>query len=1123
MATSPDRDLADSAARRRALDTQSSFIVQAPAGSGKTELLIRRYLALLATVERPESVLAITFTRKAAAEMRNRVLEALRRAQVGGADPTTEPTLELARAALETDSRRGWGVLDNPSRLRILTIDALNVMLAQRLPLLSGLGGGLAIEDRPGPLYRRAAENVHAYIGGADRTQATATEHVLRHLDNRSQTLIALLQQMLPRREDWLAIVHDLKAGTTLEQLRVRLEDARSRLIELELEALRALFPAGALSQAARAAHRVALAAHDPDDSCHVYAFDAAPPTPDPGQRERWRALADLFLKRDGKWRKPRGLRAMPADVRDAAAALLTRFEAVPELEPRLNAVRGLPGPHYTDAEWQTLAAVLHLLPLAAAELQVVFGEEGRADYPSFAAAARQALGTAAEPTDLAIALDAALRHVLVDEFQDTSYAQVRLLERLTADWSPGDGRTLFVVGDPMQSIYRFRNAEVAQFIAARTRGIGTVPLEPLSLSVNFRSSRAVVDWNNRTFDHVLPRTDDAQVGAIAFSPSVPAPDASLDGGVEVHTLFGQDRVDEATRVVDLVETALVRDPQGSVAILVAGRTHLLEIVPELQRRGIIFQATDIDPLGRRPAVLDLLALTRSLAHLADRTSWLAVLRAPWCGLRLAELHAIATSSRGSILEGLQGTDWREVVGIEAQQRVDRVVDVLLAAREEMRSLGLRDAVERAWHSLWGPATVRDARSLEEAAAYFEALSELEAAGPRTIDLDDLQTTLDDLYAPPDPTPGARVELLTVHKAKGLEFDTVIVPGLDRAPRNDDRPLVRWARRETGPAEDLVIATRDGGGTAPDALYAWLGRVEAIRRRHELRRLLYVAATRARRWLHLLGSVKIAEGAKGLRIHRPSLQTGLGNLWPALGHLYATALERGAVTTAAPDAAQRRRRSISQRLPMVWRPPAVPPGPRVRAFDDELPIVTLAPEFDWVGPTARSVGTVVHRALQRAGGSGAELDAIASARQRELYALELAELGVPAERRALAVERVLAALDRTLRDEKGRWLFATSHRDARAELRLTGRLDGEIVSVAVDRTFVDELGVRWIVDFKTSEHEGGGLEQFLDAERERYALQLARYAALMRRLGPEPVRVALYFPLLSAWREWSID
>ena len=137
----------DARAREAALDTSRSFIVQAPAGSGKTELLTQRFLALLAAVERPESVLAITFTRKAAAEMRSRILQALRDISVPEREAKMLPrTVELARAVRESDRERGWGLFGNPSRLRLLTIDALNQGLARRLPVLSGTGAGLGVE-----------------------------------------------------------------------------------------------------------------------------------------------------------------------------------------------------------------------------------------------------------------------------------------------------------------------------------------------------------------------------------------------------------------------------------------------------------------------------------------------------------------------------------------------------------------------------------------------------------------------------------------------------------------------------------------------------------------------------------------------------------------------------------------------------------------------------------------------------------------------------------------------------------------------------------------------------------------------------------------------------------------
>jgi ATP-dependent exoDNAse (exonuclease V) beta subunit len=141
---------------------------------------------------------------------------------------------------------------------------------------------------------------------------------------------------------------------------------------------------------------------------------------------------------------------------------------------------------------------------------------------------------------------------------------------------------------------------------------------------------------------------------------------------------------------------------------------------------------------------------------------------------------------------------------------------------------------------------------------------------------------------------------------------------------------------------------------------------------------------------------------------------------------------------------------------------------------------------------------------------------------REVFARDLQRLGVPDAERKGAVTRVHDALAACLAAERGRWVLG-AHAQAQVELRLTGTLTGEIVSVAIDRTFVDEPGARWIVDYKTGAHEGGDVEAFLDRERERYRLQLERYATLMRGLDSRPIRLGLYFPLIGGWREWVFD
>jgi ATP-dependent exoDNAse (exonuclease V) beta subunit len=178
-------------------------------------------------------------------------------------------------------------------------------------------------------------------------------------------------------------------------------------------------------------------------------------------------------------------------------------------------------------------------------------------------------------------------------------------------------------------------------------------------------------------------------------------------------------------------------------------------------------------------------------------------------------------------------------------------------------------------------------------------------------------------------------------------------------------------------------------------------------------------------------------------------------------------------------------------------------------------------EFSWAGETARHVGTVVHRFLQQIAQDGLarwNVERLGAAEDIARSALRAA--GVPDVELDQACTRVHRALTGALAHDKARWVLG-AHPDAQSELRLTARLDRELIYVAVDRTFVDDSGTRWIVDYKTGLHEGGDLEAFLDREQERYRPQLERYARVMRGMDGRQVRVALYFPLLQAWREWA--
>lgn len=1070
--------IADSPARERALETSASFIVQAPAGSGKTELLIQRYLKLLETVDSPDSVVAITFTRKAAGEMRARVIQALRSAEAGIEPKAAHQrvTHGIARQVLEHQRRLNWNLLENPGQMRIETIDALCAGITRRMPWLSRFGAMPDISEKAADLYRDAARNTLRHVDEED----PALSYLLLHLDNDFAAAERLMMNMLEKRDQWL---RHTGANPDFDAVRAALEDSLEQLILSELRRLRSGFDADV------AAEITMLRELDQFPEARIVDI------------ERWKTVADLLLTGGGEWRKrvDKKLGFPPHHpLKPRVEQLLARLQGEDSMREALQRFRELPGPRFSDSQWQAMQAAVSVLTLAVAELQMVFRERGRVDFAELAIRASQALGEIESPTDLALALGSTIRHILVDEFQDTSYTQFELIEKLTAGWEPGDGHTLFLVGDPMQSIYRFRQADVSLFLKARLEGIGSIQLEPLALSVNFRSRAGIVDWVNETFVGILPAQDDPASGAVAFCKSTVGKESEQDPQcVEVHGFL--DVEDEANRVVELVKTA----GDGNVAVLVRARSHLVEIVGVLKRNGIPFQAIEIDQLGERAVIEDLVALTLALLHPADRVSWLAILRAPWCGLELRDLHALAGGDhRATIWDLLHGDDLG--LSTEGASRIRTILPVLDKAIAERGRRPLRDWVEGVWFRLGGPACVENETALEDAASYFDLLEEV-SDGADLADFAWFREQVDALFAQPDARARDRLQLMTIHKAKGLEFDTVILPGLGATPRQEEQRLLLWLEQ----GGTLLLAPISEAGQKPDPIYAYLASVEERKTRSETGRLLYVAATRARRQLHLLGTVKTKEDGS---IAEPAGQSLLKLLWPRVAQSFQN--------LSGPQVAAEERpvRNI-RRVALGWKAPAPPETVEWTRQGVET-IKTSPVSFEWVSQSSRHAGTVLHGLMQRIAREGLATwsDDLVRSRRR-LYQSVLANLGVPPGELTKAAERVETALLRMLHDPKGRWVL-DRHSEDECELPITGLVGGKLSETVIDRTFVDENEVRWIIDYKTGSHEGGNLETFLDHEQERYREQLERYARLMIQRDSRPIRLALYFPLLGGWREW---
>jgi ATP-dependent exoDNAse (exonuclease V) beta subunit len=1108
----------DALQRARALDPGHSFIVQAPAGSGKTELLIQRYLTLLVRVEQPESVVAITFTRKAAGEMQRRVIQALR--DSAGPQPEAKHaalTWKLATAVRGQSDALGWDLFSNPSRLRIRTIDSLSAALTRQMPWVSRLGAPPEILDDASELYSEAARCAVDLLEGSP--WSPHVEALLIHLDNDYRLLQKLIAAMLARRDQWLR--HVVKEGDP-DKTRATLEAAMENLIRDAAAHAIQLTPANLAGEIAFVA--AAAGGHLAAEGREGRAIDCVGLRTLPGTQDlpAWLGIADILLTAADDWRKRpdvrQGIPATDKHLKQRCLAILEGLSGNDPYRQALADLRRLPEPRYTEPQWQALQALLKLLPVAAAQLQVQFRKAGAADYAEGAMAAQRALGDEENPTDLAFSLDYQIQHLLIDEFQDTSVSQYELLKRLTAGWEMGDGRTIFAVGDPMQSIYRFREAVVGLFLKASQEGIGAVPLEPLVLSANFRSDEGVVRWVNQAFPQVLPGEADITTGAIPFSPSDPVLPLNLDPAVQIHPFIGKDSDAEAAKVVELIGAARERQA-GKIAVLVRARSHLESILPALRAAGLRFRAVEIDALDMVPVIQDLTALTRALLHPGDRIAWLAILRAPWCGISLRGLHALATDGGAAAVWDLIHDESRvQALEPDDQARLRRTRSALEQAFATHQS-GLRRRVEGAWTALGGPACAPTRTDLDNAGVFLGLLETLDRGD--LLDFAELEKRIADLYASPDNEADESLQIMTIHKAKGLEFEVVIIPGLGRKPMADESRLMLWLERaRLGAEPDLLMAPIHATGGDADAAYEYLKLIEKRKADFETGRLLYVAATRAKSEVHLLGHTEFKADNGVVELRKPESSSLLHAIWPVAEPVFAAAAATVHPPAAEPaEEAPARPPQAIRRITLDWRLPAVPSAVVIPGLRTIPETAAEAVSFHWVGNTLRHVGTVVHQMLRRIAEDSADRWTVERIRGlRPSYRSALAAMGVTVSELSQAVDRVAESLAATLSDERGRWVLAGGERSA-CEFPVCGVVNGDLVSARIDRTFLDPDGTRWVVDYKTSSHEGAGADAFLDNERERYAHQLQTYQRLFTALENRPVRAALYFPLLHAWRE----
>jgi ATP-dependent helicase/nuclease subunit A len=1136
-----DQDLLleDTANREIALNL-TSFIVEAPAGAGKTELLTQRYLKLLDTVDSPEEIIAITFTNKAASEMKKRIMDSLIMANSGVEPPETHKitTFNLGWQALAKSDAQGWNLLATPSRLRIYTIDSLSGNLARQMPLLSRFGAQPAVRDDASVYYQEAATKTLANLDEKDHGEVI--QKALRYFDNNHSKLNELLADMLAKRDQWQENVLNHNDASLAEA-------ALYQLVMSDMQAL-ATVMTKAVQEAMMPIARYA-ASNLTCDKAVALLRDWETLIPfKPEALDMWRAVAELLLTTENEFRSKvdvrNGFPATPEGkaIKEDLYAFIAELRQIEGAELALAKLRRLPNPKYDEQSRKIVAVFAELLKIASAELWMAFQRNKEVDFVQISQNALSALGGVDDaPSDLALKLDYRIKHLLVDEFQDTSPTQIKLLEKLTAGWVDGDGRTLFLVGDPMQSIYRFRKANVGLFLRVLKHGIGDLSLTPLKLWRNNRSHEAVIEWVNDAFSKVFPDEDSVSRGAIKYRQFVAKERPPAGAGVTVHAMLDGSiqsdtdedldegvaltdvRQQEANKIIEIIKATWAENPTRKIAVLVRARRHLHALVAEIRRNHseIPFQAVEIEELANRQVVQDLLSLTNALHQRADRVHWLAILRAPWCGLSLEDLHhLVGRDQYRTVLDLMHDEVHVNKLSEDGRQRLLHVRGVMQEALQHRGRMATSRWVHGVWLMLGGPACLWDAGDVRDVQAFFERIDKMETAGQ--FSTEQLAIEVEKLYAAPNAKAPDTLQFMTIHKSKGLEFDTVILPGLDKTTGGGEQPLLMWEEVARDSNEDdvadvdLVVAPfipKSKNKAEQVSIYDYLKSLEKQRADYEDARVLYVAVTRAERCLHLLGAVSPNKDGEFL----PKKNTFLEVLWPVVAGKFSKEKLAQIQSEQPKQSASQLNANLQDFVPKLVRlsNPVVPSLMQVEVMHEiqqiQASVPTAKDEEENYLVLEADIGSLTHRYLELIGKQGlgawsvSRLLPLKLAMQRWFtglgYALSAANQGSDA---------VLALLKTTLQSPDGQWILQ-SRESASNELEIESLEDdrSQVRKKIIDRTFIED-GVRWIVDYKTITFKNSLDEANLKQAAQAYRQQLEGYAVLFADEGLS-IQLAVYF------------
>lgn len=871
----------------QAADPQRNATVHASAGTGKTWLLVTRILRLLLAGARPDSILAVTFTRKAAAEMQERVSGRLHELMCAAPEQLDARLAEVGITADAYTRKRARQlyeeILFNPYALRTTTFHAFCQELLQRFPLEAGVAPGFELSETTGLLEQQAWDALVTDTAGKSGPTATALDSLIAGCDGLGNVQTAL-RSLLSHRSDWWAYVQGQSdplayARRQLEQL-LEVDAATDPLAGFPSDLQRQ-----ALTDFAALLGRNVTKTNTRDANSLAEALLASPPA-----KEFHAAIKPVFLTqkdepRSRKESKTQCQRLGEADEQQFIALHHRICDALLAIEDRV-ARRNT---FNNSLAWITAGVQL------LTHYQRIKQEQRLLDFSDLEWQACALLNRSQHAAWVQYKLDTRIDHLLVDEFQDTNPTQWQLLLPLLQELAAGNeerSRSVFLVGDTKQSIYSFRRANPALLGEASRWLEQHLQAENYPLDASRRSAQAIVDCVNTVFGsealrqrigsfnthtthlpdvygrvELLPLiTADAAPAAVAAAGlrnplQTPRP-ASEDRRYtrEGQMIAGEirDLLANQAPVTREGETRALR--YGDIIILLRQRTHANAYEQALRELRIPYQSASKGTLLDNIEIRDLECLLNLLISPHDNLALAQVLRSPVFGLDSEQLIPLATAASGSWYERLAQL-------ATAQQPPFAGIHAMLERwRAHTGRIPVHDLIDRIFHdaeivpryaAAFPPALRPRVRA--SLTRFIELALEIDNGRypslPRFLEqlnrLRQSEQDQPDEHAPED-ADNDRVRLMTIHGAKGLEAPVIFLADTATVKKAGQAytALVDWPGDRDRPAHFLLAGTL----AKLDSVSRNLLERQAQEALREDANLLYVAMTRARQYLYLSGS-----------------------------------------------------------------------------------------------------------------------------------------------------------------------------------------------------------------------------------------------------------------------------